>query len=1198
MFYTIFIHELKYRLSNRSTWITCAVLFLFWFFATMKLGQDPKLWGANGEVYFNAPLIIYILLAVKGFVAYIALPLLMADPLHRDLSTNTGAWLYALPIHEQSYFWGRFLGSFTSLALIIVIASLSMLLAPHAAIALNMVEAERVLTFPLAYLLDGYIKILLPTIFMSAAIVFSSVVLTRKYAAALIATIVLFLGSIIAVQISHYGRYDWFQLINPTAFHAVHDSTLFWDVEQRNTAFIPFSGMLLYNRVLWVGIGLSLLVYTSFRFRFTCYLAGNERPQKPNIDEPAPIKTATHLTTSHRSSSLWSQVRLLFDQAIFELTTILKEPLFIAIFALCATWVIVNNMSWQNLQFDSLLPSTSAMINSKRALWMLTFISLPFMAGTLIYRERSVGIDAIVDSSPAPDWVFYGSKLLALSALTLLFPTLVIIGGITTQLLGGYYNIDISLYLTNLYLIYFPHLLQISFFVFGICVLVNDRIKGFSLSVLLLYFSIFGAESGAFQHEMLLQLYETKHTYSAFFGYGAQAVKLFWYNLYWLSVSAIVVYLATLFWNRGSNVSFTERLRLAKYRLTQKSALVGLSIAGVTLFSSGIIIHNQHDLNDYLTQEQQHVRQAEYEKLYQKLALLPIPSIGHAKIQLELYPKQRRADYTATLQINNTDARPIDTLYLMSREHLTINTIEVNGLTIKAQKIDSTYQYSSYRLPIPLSTGESIDLTLNATLKYTGFTNGRLPKDLVVNGSFLTESLLPRFNYDPTQELSREHDRNEQKLPQRLPLDSPKDIFDWDITIGTVAKQTAIAPGRLNRQWEKNGRNYAQFISTAKDQNRLAFLSANYEVEHSTWQGSNQKTPVKIEVYSHPQHQANVNHITKASKRALTFLSKYFGPYPYPELRIAETSTVIEDPQTYAGLILIPENKVWNGDYQNEHGQMPTFADYTITRAIAKHWWAHQLAHGNVSDMIAEAIPEYLAHRTIENTYGSQLLAEKYIQHTMRRYFFFRAPQSESEATIVPDRKNDEYVYHLKAALALNALAHVIGAEDLNSLLGDFYQINLAKNISTLTADDLYQYLLQQLPAEDTPLLTEYFTQIIDYNQHIEYAEYTPIADGHYRVKLKAYRSQHISKQTPNNKNTIIPIEIAIYSKTANKQNQIKSYLWDGGKEEIEIVVDEKPVYAIIDPSKIFLDSNQKNNRVRMKHKQSSDISSKDNEKY
>ncbi len=1184
MFFTIFVHELKYRLSSRSTWITCAVLFVFWFFSTMKLGQDPKLWGAHGEVYFNAPLIIYILLAIKGFVAYIALPLLMADPIHRDLSSNTGAWLYALPIHEQSYFWGRFLGSFTALALIIVIASLSLLIAPHAAIALGIVEPERVLSFPIIYLLDGYIKILLPTMFMSAAIVFSSVVLTRKYAAALIATMVLFLGSIIAVQLSKYGRHDWFQLINPTAFHAVHDSTIYWNVEQRNTAFIPFSGMLLYNRLLWVGTGLCLLIFTSFRFNFTDYLAGRDSPQKKIKEEFSATKTTTvHTAEPHQTSSPRSQIRLLFDQAIFEITTILKEPLFIAIFILCAAWVMVNNMSWQNFHFDSLLPLTSAMVESKRALWMLTFISLPFMAGTLIYRERSVGLDSIVDSTPAPDWIFYGSKLLALSGLTLIFPTLVIVGGIITQLINGHYDIDVSLYFTNLYLIYFPHLLQISFFVFGICVLVNDRIKGFSISVLLLYFSIFGIESKAFEHEMLMQMYETHHKYSVFYGYGAQTIKLFWYGLYWLSGSAVVVYIATLFWNRGSNASFAERLGLAKSRLTPKSAIWGLATVGLTMIAAGVILYNQHVLNDYVTKEQWQVRRADYERRYQKLALLPTPSIKHVKMYLEFYPGQRQADYTVTLQLHNTDARSIDTLHLTMRDHVTIHSIEVNGQRLKAQKTDLIHRYSSYLLPTPLLAGESISLTLHSTLRYIGFNNGPLPKDLVVNGSFLNESLLPIFNYDPTRELSRITERNKQNLPKPLTIERSEDIINWDITIGTTAEQTAIAPGQLKRQWTENGRHYAQFISTAKDRNQFAFLSGSYQVEQSEWQDSKLKTVVKVKVYSHPLHQANVGHIMEASKRALTFLSQYFGPYPYPELRIVKTSKIIKDVQTYAGLVLIPENEVWNGDYRNDNS--PAYADYMITRAIAKHWWAHQLASGKVSNMIAEAIPEYLAHRVIKNTYGSQMLTEKYIQRNMRRYFFFRAPQSESEATIVSG-EGDEYVYRLKASLALNALAETIGDQDLNHLLSSFYHDMLVKNTVYPTADRLYQYLLRKIPAEKTALLTEYFTQIIDYSQHIELAEYSPTTDGRYQVKIKPHRSTHISKRSPSSRKTAIAVEIGIYSKNNNVEpNLIKSYIWDGKQAEINIIVDQKPAYAIIDPSKLFLDSDAKNNQIQMQLK-------------
>ncbi|MFQ5625263.1 MAG: hypothetical protein ACE5FM_01245 [Methyloligellaceae bacterium] len=1068
------------------------MLFAFWFFATLKLGYDPKLWGAGGEVYHNAPLIIYILLAIKGFVAFIALPVLMADPLHRDLAAHTATWLYALPIHEKGYFWGRFLGSFVCLALIIIIASLSILIAPHAAVAFGMLEAERVLGFPLVYLLDGTVKILLPTLFMSAAIVFSLVALTRKYAAALIATIVLFLGAVIAVQLSRYGRNEWLQLFNPTAFHAVHDSTLHWNVSQRNTAFIPFSGMLLYNRLLWVGLGLALLLFTSWRFHFASYLAGPDVRNKQVIadhNEDAVLSHARVFRPRHQAIRL-AQWRLLVRQALFELGTVLKEPLFIAIFVLCAAWVVVNNISRQNLPFDALLPVTPATVQSKRALWMLTFISLPFMASTLIYRERTAGIDAIIDSTPAADWIFYGAKLLALCALTFLFPTLVLAGGIITQVAGAYHDFELSLYLTDLYLIYFPFLLQISLFAFGISALVNDRIKGFAISILLLYFSVFGHESKLFEHEMLLQLYETKYVYSAFNGFGAQTGKLFWYNLYWLALSGLVVYAATLFWNRGSEDSPGSRLLSAKRRVMRISWISGLTLSGVCLASGGMIIYNQHILNEYLTGEQHQARRADYELTYGALALQPKPDIAAIELTLELYPERRRADVTASLTLRNSSRSPLQELHLETRDHLTINTLEVidvkgqalTGQALTPQSLDPVHRHSVYRLPAPIPPGGEAALGIRATLEYKGFTNGKPRLDLIANGILLTENLLPWFNYQRGRELHIEHARRNQGLPLRLP---PKQgtahRLRWDITIGAPAGQTAIAPGRLHKQWTRDGRDYFQYVSSTEERGQLAFLSADYRLERSTWRLTEQSSAALF-VFYHPRHKANVQQIIQAAQRALAFLTKAIGPYPYPELRIVETTKATQDPMSYAGLVLIPESTLWTADYRD--GRPPDFIDYTLTRALAKHWWKHKLAAGTGKGarVLSEGIPEYLAYRMIEETYGRQRLIDRYLSIATDRYLFFRAAQSEREVPVIESSDDDPYLYRYKAALGLHALARHLGREKLDRLLSEYYSAYAASTLrsSHAGADSLYRRLLAQIQKADGSLLTDYFTRVTE----------------------------------------------------------------------------------------------------------------------
>ena len=58
-------------------------------------------------------------------------------------------------------------------------------------------------------------------------------------------------------------------LIDPTGLTAITKTTELWTVTERNQQLIPLNWLIVVNRVLWLGVGIAILLFTYARFSFT-----------------------------------------------------------------------------------------------------------------------------------------------------------------------------------------------------------------------------------------------------------------------------------------------------------------------------------------------------------------------------------------------------------------------------------------------------------------------------------------------------------------------------------------------------------------------------------------------------------------------------------------------------------------------------------------------------------------------------------------------------------------------------------------------------------------------------------------------------------------------------------------------------------------------------------------------------------------
>ncbi|HAC23637.1 MAG TPA: hypothetical protein DCE81_01840, partial [Cytophagales bacterium] len=73
-------------------------------------------------------------------------------------------------------------------------------------------------------------------------------------------------------------------LLDPFGVRAFSFYTEYWTPGERNSLQIPFEGYILYNRLIWIGVGLVVLVITHFGFSFNVVRNSLFRPRTVKDD--------------------------------------------------------------------------------------------------------------------------------------------------------------------------------------------------------------------------------------------------------------------------------------------------------------------------------------------------------------------------------------------------------------------------------------------------------------------------------------------------------------------------------------------------------------------------------------------------------------------------------------------------------------------------------------------------------------------------------------------------------------------------------------------------------------------------------------------------------------------------------------------------------------------------------------------------
>ena len=255
--------EIQYRFTRPATYIYFALILLMSFLATAT--DAVQAGGSGGNVMQNSPLVIAQIMSVILIFGIFIVSAVMGVPVLRDFEHKTNSMIFTTPIKKINYLGGKFIGSF--LIMMFILSGILFGTMLGQAVPWPWLDnADKLMPFNFMYYWNPFIVIILPTVLMFSLILFAGGALGKRMTVVYAQSIILFMGYLVAVTfISDLDNQQLGAMLDPFGLGALSVYTQYWTVSEQNNNLIPFSGIILQSRLMWLGIALVVIVFTYFK---------------------------------------------------------------------------------------------------------------------------------------------------------------------------------------------------------------------------------------------------------------------------------------------------------------------------------------------------------------------------------------------------------------------------------------------------------------------------------------------------------------------------------------------------------------------------------------------------------------------------------------------------------------------------------------------------------------------------------------------------------------------------------------------------------------------------------------------------------------------------------------------------------------------------------------------------------------------
>lgn len=1181
--------EWRYHTRQLAFLVAAALFFFQGVFIQGRLGGAANL-------NLNAPYLIAYGISTMSLLSVFVCMIFCANAALRDSDHGMAELIYAAPVRKRDFLLARFGGSFAASLAAVCMLAVGMFAATFLPLEQHQQLGPR--------LVGDYLHVLglivVPNVLLVSALLFAIATFSRSMIATYVGALLLYglywigaaLGGSPMMAQSTPPTAEGMALaalLDPFGISATLEQTMHWNALEKNAQLIAPSGKLLLNRLACVGLAGLILALVYWRFQFKLATVAGGRATPPDGAPSAPPASYLPAPPPARHAQ-WHAFAALVR---LELGVVVKGFPFIAMLLIWT--VLVASEMFSGLDNADggarALPQTALLIGRFQFDMLPIFGSMLviFYSGELVWRERALHIDALLDGTPASGAAFFAAKWVALASLPMLMIGAAIACAVAFQLVLGHTTLEPALYLSLFYFSGLPLVLTATLAMF-FQVLARGKYLGMLLTgAVAVVFS--GASAGiGIEHPMLHFAKSPGLAYSDMNGYGASGTAFHWYMGYWGALAALLGWAGLRLWRRGDRGHAARRLANADGQRGVAGPATALACVAALFGCAGFIFYQTNHVETYASSAERAAWRAQYEQRYRKYQDRPQPRVLAVRSKVELYPSLRRYRVEGEYRLHNRGGEPITEVLVAAGRDGIDRGMSLAGASVVER--DERFGQTVYRLDRPLEPGQETTLRFALEGRRSPFGQTQGENAIDENGSILfTLPMLPHIGYNERLELDPPPERARNGLAPRAPQPRVEaDIaahqgdfsarYDWvafDTTISTDADQIAFAPGRLEKTWDAGGRRHFHYRTDGPVRNVAAFLSGRYAISKQAHDG------VSVEVYYHPGHPVNVARMRAAALASLDYFKHQFGHYPHDHLRIVEVpATSRLTGFALPGTILIGERGGFIEDLRAD------LATDQVTRRIAHEvghqWWGHQVDPAPIEGglVMVETLARYSEMRIVEQTHGKSAVA-RLMDFELARYLRGSAGDSGPELPLY--RVQDQgYLMYAKGALAMQALTESIGAATMNAALRSMVQAH-AYPRRPATSLDLIASLARAAPAQAS-LIEEAFKQNVRYDLTAGRARYTKLDDGRYRLTVQVQARKLLVDEGGRTSDSDIDqaFVIGVFDGDGETNAANAIYLAPhrlrAGSSEISIVVGRKPGIVAIEPTLRFIERDRHDNFV------------------
>lgn len=609
--------ELRQQLRSHVFWVVFAISALM-VFGSVTIEQIRI--GPVHQGLRNSPLAIAQVHLIWTLFYMFTTTAFVADAVLRDDLSGFAPIIRTTAVRKLDYLLGRFAGAFAASVLCFLSVPLALMSSAWA----PWLDPARLSPFEPGVYLFAFGVLALPNLLLSSAVFFALATITRSMTAAYSGAVALLvaygLGTGPLGQSMHGPAAA---LLEPFGLGAYALAVEGWTDVERDARLPALTGVLAYNRLLWMAASAALILTACvvFRFEARAFAGGGSRDADGTrraggfgvadrfgaSDGRSPADGACQTQVGKHSAAapplpVWPPpsgqpvaqrfgwrvgIAQLAARTRLELRQVFQSPVFAVLILLGlanaagAAWATLHPADLQAPGAAGAVVPTDQMIDRLvEAFRLVPMTVVLFYAGELVWNERDRRIHEMTATAPVPDWALLMPKLLAMVLIVCAMLLASAATAIGAQAAAGQSSVEPAAYVTRYVLPQTIDWTLVAVLAFFFQAVSPNKVAGWGWMVLYLIVSLALHQLGL---DNSLYRYGSHPPGEASSRIGPFELPLAsLYRAYWAALALVLLVLAHALSGRGTDNGFALRLRRLPRRL--KGPLGALAAAAATTF--------------------------------------------------------------------------------------------------------------------------------------------------------------------------------------------------------------------------------------------------------------------------------------------------------------------------------------------------------------------------------------------------------------------------------------------------------------------------------------------------------------------------------------------------------------------------------------------------------------------------------------